>query len=174
MRRWLFLVPALLLAGGILPGQEPGTPAAQAPTAPARQIKAQYNWGYVDKAGQGKGNLAVLVEPGTGRTILELFGMGERLMILEGDRAQGYHVHIPRRKVDQQVATLGAVPLPFFPQVASPEALYRLLAEGAGPGVKVTRRDAKGPVKLAYQGQDDDGNPVQVWLQRTRWEVAPE
>jgi hypothetical protein len=55
--------------------------------------------------------------------------------------------------------------------VGSVDALYRLLTEGSGAGVKVTRRDASGPVKLRYQGSDDKGREIMVWLARTRWEL---
>jgi hypothetical protein len=45
-----------------------------------------------------------------------------------------------------------------------------MLTTGAGAGVKVTRRDASGPVKLRYLGADDKGREIMVWLTRTRWE----
>ena len=51
------------------------------------------------------------------------------------------------------------------------DALHKLLTEGSGPGVKVTKRDGKGPVKLRYSGQDERGKDVMVWLQRTRWDL---
>ena len=164
----------LLLLGPVLAArQEP--PALLAP-APSQLLKAQYNWGYAGKDGQGKGALSVLLEPATGRTVLELQGLGERLMLLEGDSASGFRVRIPRRQVDERAPTLAAIPLPFFPQLGSPAALYRLLSEGTGPGVKVSKRDRLGPVKLRYQGVDDNGREVLVWLERTRWELpaAPE
>ena len=147
-------------------------PALVEPQAPLPLLRAQYEWGYAGADGQGKGTLNVLINPATGRTVLELQGLGERLMLLEGDSAAGYRVRIPRQDLDTTAATLGAVPLPFFPQVASVDALYRLLAEGAGPGVKVTRRDPSGPVKLQYQGVDDKGKEVMVWLERKRWETT--
>jgi hypothetical protein len=134
-------------------------------------LRAQYQWGYVGADGQGKGTLSVLIDPATGRTVLELQGLGERLMLLEGDTAAGYRVQIPRQKIDASAPTFAAVPLPFFPQVGSVDALYRLLTEGSGAGVKVTRRDASGPVKLRYQGSDDKGREIMVWLARTRWEL---
>jgi hypothetical protein len=134
-------------------------------------LRAQYQWGYAGADGQGKGTLNVLLDPATGRTVVELMGLGERLMLLDGDRATGYRVQIPRQKIDASAPTLAAVPLPFFPQVGSIDALYQLLSDGAGPGVKVTKRDAQGPVKLRYQGNDDRGREVMVWLARTRWEL---
>ena len=154
--------------------QAPAPPALIEAPAPLPHLRAQYGWGYAGADGQGKGTLSVLIDPATGRTVLELQGLGERLMLLEGDTKAGFRIQIPRRKVDLQAPTLAAIPLPFFPQLAGPTALYRLLSEGAGPGVKVTKRDALGPVKLTYQGADDQGREVMVWLQRTRWEpTAP-
>jgi hypothetical protein len=165
----IFALP-ILAALGVAPQTPP--PQPKEVVAPAQTgIRAQYAWGYAGPDGQGKGVLSVLVEPATGRVVLELQGLGERLLLLEGDASAGYRVRIPRRDLDQRAPTLGAVPLPFFPQVGTPQALRRLLAEGAGPGVKVTRRDKLGPVKLRYQGADDQGREVMVWLDRTRWET---
>lgn len=177
-----FLPFALILAGALAAQAPPGAPPPAAAAAPGKEpaalsgpalttLRAQYQWGYAGADGQGKGVLNVLVETASGRTVVELHGLGERLMFLEGDAAAGYRVQIPRRQLDERAATLGAVPLPFFPQIASPDALYRLLAEGAGPGVKVTKRDSQGPVKLRYQGNDDRGKEVMVWLERKRWEA---
>ena len=145
-------------------------PALVEPQAPLPLLRAQYEWGYAGADGQGKGTLSVLIEPGPGRLILELQGLGERLMLLEGNAASGFHIQIPRQKLDQQAPTLAAVPLPFLPQVGSPSALYRLLTEGSGPGVKVSKRDKLGPVKMRYEGVDEKNREVLVWLQRTRWE----
>ena len=148
-------------------------PAAQAAPPPKIEIiRAQYSWGYLGKDGEGKGTLAVLVDATTGRVVLELHGLGERLMLLEGDRAKGYRVQIPRQKLDESAPKLGELPLPFLPQVSTPEALRDLIRNGTGAGVKVTKKDAKGPIKLKYQGKDDRGKEVQVWLQRTRIETG--
>ncbi len=174
------LLPLLFLAG-VLQAQAPVAvapppatpPAPNAPAAAKPLLKAQYQWGYAGADGQGKGDLSVLLEPASGRAILELQGLGERLMLLEGSTATGYRVQIPRQKIDASAPTLAAVPLPFFPQVGSVDALYQLLSDGAGAGVKVTRRDKLGPVKLRYQGTDDKGREVMVWLARTRWELQP-
>jgi hypothetical protein len=141
---------------------------AQAPQV----VKAQYDWGYATPDGQGKGTLALLLEPGTGRIILELQGLGERLMLLDGNSREGFHLLIPRREVDQRAPSLAALPLPFLPKLGSPEALYQLLTQGQGPGVKVTKKDKDGPVKLRYDGKDEGGKEVTVWLTRTRWELA--
>ena len=138
---------------------------AQAPV-----VKAQYAWGYASPDGQGKGLLDILLDPATGRTIIELQGLGERLLLLEGNPKDGFHLLIPRRNVDQRGATLGALDLPFLPKLGSPDALYRLLTKGEAPGVKVTKKDAQGPVKLRYQGEDEQGRELMVWLTRTRWE----
>ena len=181
MRKSLTLSTALFLAAWVAPAQTPVPTPVQAPApapaqaepapAPRPLLRAQYQWGYAGADGQGKGTLNVLINPATGRTVLELQGLGERLMLLEGDSAAGYRVQIPRQKIDTSAPTLAAVPLPFFPQLGSPDALYRMLADGAGPGVKVTRRDPQGPVKLSYKGDDDKGREILVWLARTRWEV---
>lgn len=145
---------------------------APAPT-PMPPLRAQYGWGYAGPDGEGKGSLSVLLDPASGKVVLEVHGLGERLVLLTGERG-GYRVQIPRQNLDQQAASLGALPLPFLPQVGSCENLYRLLTEGVGPGVKVTKGDAKGPVKLRYAGKDDKGHEVMVWLNRTRWEpVTP-
>jgi hypothetical protein len=146
---------------------------AQAPLVLKTEIiRAQYSWGYLGDDGEGKGTLAVLVAAATGQVVLELHGVGERLMLLEGDGAKGYRVQIPRQKIDESAAKLAELPLPFLPQINTPEALRALLTSGIGPGVKVTKKDAKGPIKLKYQGKDDRGKEVQVWLQRTRIEIV--
>jgi hypothetical protein len=134
-------------------------------------VRAQYNWGYSGMDGEGSGTLSVLVEPETGKVVMELHGLGERLMLLTGNQSGGYHIQIPRRELDRMVASFNALPLPFLPQLGSSEALYRLLSEGVGPGVKVTKRDAQAPLKLRYQGRDEQGKDVMVWMNRTRWEV---
>ncbi len=147
-------------------------PALLRPASPSGPLRAQYSWGYLGADGEGRGTLVVLLEPTSGRVVLELHGVGERLVFLEGDSAQGYHLLIPRRKVDDRAAGLGDLDLPFLPQVGSVAALCRLLSEGEGPGVKVSKRDAQGPVKLRYEGKDDRGKAVKVWLTRERWEPA--
>lgn len=148
-------------------------PAAQEVPAPKIEIiRAQYTWGYLDNDGEGKGTLAVLVDAATGRVVLEIHGLGERLMLLEGDRTKGYRVQIPRHKIDQTTLKLDGLPLPFLPQIKTAEGLRDLITHGTGAGVKVTKKDTKGPVKLKYQGKDDRGKEVQVWLQRTRIETG--
>lgn len=157
-------------------GQAPASAqaTAQTPAAPAPRplLRAQYAWGFAGGRDQGKGTLAVLIEPATGRTVLEIQGLGERLALLEGDRATGYRVQIPRQKVDVRAASLAGIPLPFFPELGSADHLYQLLADGTANGVQVTQRDASGPVKLRYQGTDAKGKDLTVWLERTRWEPA--
>jgi len=157
-------------------GQAPASAqaTAQTPAAPAPRplLRAQYAWGFAGGRDQGKGTLAVLIEPATGRTVLEIQGLGERLALLEGDRATGYRVQIPRQKVDVRAASLAGIPLPFFPELGSADHLYQLLADGTAAGVQVTQRDASGPVKLRYQGTDAKGKDLTVWLERTRWEPA--
>lgn len=154
----------------MMPIQAP--PAAVAPAA-ATPIRAQYGWGYSGSGGEGTGILNLLMEPGSGRLVVELHGLGERLLVLDGDRATGYHLQVPRQKLDQRAATLAELPLPFLPQVASVEALLHLLRGGEGPGVSVLKKDATGPLKLHWQGRDPRGKDEQVWLDRRRWEEAP-
>ena len=165
MIRLISLTPAILLMATFSPAQE-------APAPKIEIIRAQYSWGYLGHDGEGKGTLAVLVDATTGHVVLELHGLGERLMLLEGDRPKGYRVQIPRQKLDETALNLGELPLPFLPQISTPEALRALITSGTGPGVKVTKKDAKGPVKLKYQGKDDLGKEVQVWLVRKRIDVG--
>lgn len=159
------LTPAFLLMTAFANSQ--ATPALK-----TGLVRAQYSWGYLGNDGEGKGTLAILVDSNTGHVVLELHGLGERLMLLEGDRAKGYRVQIPRQKLDENAPVLGGLPLPFLPQFSTPETLRALLTDGTGPGVKVTKRDAKGPVKLKYQGKDDLGKEVQVWLVRKRLDTG--
>ena len=132
-------------------------------TAPA-PFRALYGWGYLGAEGEGQGTLAVLIEAGTGKVVLELHGLGERLVLLTGDAATGYRVQVPRQKLDASAPTLAGLPLPFLPQVGSAEALKALLTEGKGTGVKVTKRGTQGPLKLHYTGKDPQGREEQVWL----------
>jgi hypothetical protein len=138
----------------------------------APPIRAQYGWGYAGPDGEGVGTLSLLMEPASGRLVLELHAPGERLVLLEGDRASGYHLQVPRQKLDQHAASLSQLPLPFLPQVSSVEALLRLLRTGEGAGVSVTKKDATGPLKLRWQGKDSRGKDEQVWLDRKRWEES--
>lgn len=146
------------------------SPASQTTTTTATTLRAQYEWGYVGADGEGKGTLSVLLEPTTGKIVLELHGLGERLVLLQGDAATGYHLQIPRRNLDQNATSLAGLDLPFLPQLGDAEALHRLLTEGKGPGVKVTKRDQDGPLKLHYKGKDERGKNMQVWMTRTRME----
>jgi hypothetical protein len=165
---------AFALTTQLLTAQTPVVPI-QAPApeqaAMATTLRAQYAWGYSGMEGEGKGTLSILIDPTPGKVVMELHGLGERLVFLSGDRASGYRVQIPRRELDLRGASLGELPLPFLPQLGTPEALHKLLAEGSAPGVRVTKRDGKGPVKLRYSGQDERGKDVMVWLERTRWDV---
>ncbi len=146
-------------------------PAVQTPAAPpAAPIRAQYDWGYAGADGTGKGTLMILLEPATGHVVMELHGIGERLMLLTGQTGQGFRVQIPRQNVDTTAPSLGALPLPFLPAIGSPEGLRALMEEGKGPGVKVTKKDVTGPKKLRYDGKDERGKDVTVWLERQRWE----
>jgi len=138
--------------------------------APAPPIRAQYGWGYAGPDGEGVGTLSLLMEPASGRLVLELHAPGERLVLLEGDGASGYRLQVPRQKLDQRAISLSQLPLPFLPQVSSVEALLRLLRTGQGAGVSVTKKDATGPLKLHWQGKNASGKDEQVWLDRKRWE----
>ena len=152
------------------PGAVLAALASFALCAQAPLVKAQYAWGYASRDGQGKGTLNVLLEPSTGRTVLELQGLGERLLLLTGNAKEGFHLLIPRREVDQSAPTLSALSLPFLPKLGSPEGLYKLLTRGEATGVTVQKRDKDGPVKMRYDGLDDSGKELTVWLTRTRWE----
>lgn len=154
-----------------MPVQSP-PPALVAPQ-PVGPVRAQYGWGYSGPDGEGTGTLNLLIEVGSGRLVLELQGLGERLLLLEGDRASGYRLQVPRQKLDQRAAALSGLPLPFLPQVASLEALLNLLRTGDAPGVSVLKRDAQGPLKLHWRGKDPRGKDEQVWLERKRWEGVP-
>ncbi len=151
----------------MIPVQAP--PPLSAP-ATATPIRAQYGWGYAGPDGEGVGTLSLLMEPASGRLVLELHAPGERLILLEGDGASGYRLQVPRQKLDQRAASLSQLPLPFLPQVSSVEALLRLLRTGEGAGVSVTKKDTQGPLKLHWQGKDARGKDEQVWLERKRWE----
>jgi hypothetical protein len=164
---------AFCLLSQILVAQAPVPAPAPEKVEPQPVLKARYAWGYSGMEGEGKGTLNILLDPGTDRVVLELYGLSERFVFLSGDRSTGYRIQIPRRELDMKAAHFSELPLPFLPQLGSPEALRKLLTEGSGPGVKVTKRDGKGPVKLSYSGQDEHGKDVMVWLQRTRWDVEP-
>jgi len=145
-------------------------PPVETMPAPPAPIRAQFGWGYAGPEGEGVGTLSLLLEASSGRLVLELHAPGERLLLLEGDRASGYRLQVPRQKRDQRAGSLAQLPLPFLPQVPSVEALVRLLRTGEGPGLTVTKKDAKGPLKLHWQGKDPRGKDEQVWLDRKRWE----
>ena len=66
----------------MLVAQAPPTLSAPALAAP---IRAQYGWGYAGPDGEGVGTLSLLMEPASGRLVLELHAPGERLVLLEGD-----------------------------------------------------------------------------------------
>ena len=153
----------------MIPVQVP--PAVSAP-ALAAPIRAQYGWGYAGPDGEGVGTLSLLMEPASGRLILELHAPGERMLLLEGDQASGYRLQVPRRKVDERAATLAQLSLPFLPQVVSVAALLQLLRTGEGPGMSVQKKDAQGPLKLQWRGKDARGKDEQVWLERKRWEAS--
>ncbi|MBI4912260.1 MAG: hypothetical protein HY823_05955 [Acidobacteria bacterium] len=146
-------------------------PPAEARPAPTVTLRAQYDWGYVGADGEGKGVLSMLLRSSDQRLVLEVHGVGERLVFLEGSASEGYRLQIPRRKVDRREAGLQSLQIPYLPpQLGSVEALARLVEKGEAPGVKVMTSDALGPRKLKYQGKDEDGNDVMVWLTRKKLE----
>lgn len=145
-------------------------PPALTQPAPAAPLRAQYGWGYSGSDGEGVGTLSLLLETTTGRLVVELHAQGERVMVLEGDGATGYRLQVPRQQLDERAPSLATLPLPFLPQVATVEALSRLLRKGEGLGVTVLKRDAQGPLRLHWKGKDAKGKDQQVWLDRKRWE----
>lgn len=151
----------------MMPVQAPPPVTAPAPTTP---VRAQYGWGYAGPDGEGVGTLSLLMEPASGRLVLELHAPGERLLLLEGDHASGYRLQVPRQGVDRRAPLLAQFSLPFLPQVPSVAGLLHLLQSGEAPGVRVLKRDAQGPLKLHWRGKDAKGRDEQVWLDRKRWE----
>ncbi len=138
----------------------------------AQPLRAQYVWGYSGLDGQGKGDLSLLIEPASGRLIAEIHGMGERLAMIEGDQAQGYHVQIPRQAVDRKGLPFSSLPLPLLARLGDVKGLYRFLHTGNLEGVKVTRKDAQGPLKMRYRGFDEQKREYMVWLERKRFEMG--
>ncbi len=145
---------------------------APSPSLPFASVKAQYKWSFKGADGNGGGTLALILEPGSGKLVLEIFSYGDRLALVDGDSASGYQYVLPKQQVNRTVPTLSDLPLPLLPQAGSVEALARALALGEGEGLTVDKRDALGPLKLSYTGQDDAGKPIEVHLTRKRWEPA--
>lgn len=149
-------------------------PAAPAPVPlPFASVRAKYKWSLRDGKESGSGTLVVLLAPASGKLVLEVFSYGDRLALVDGDTARGYQVVLPREQVNRTVPTLAELPLPLLPQAGSVEALARALGLGEGEGLSVEDRDAEGPLRLRYRGQDDAGHPVEVQLIRKLWEPAP-
>lgn len=145
--------------------------SASDPSSSQQQIlRAQYAWGYSGFDGQGKGDLSLLIEPQNGRLIAEIHGMGERLAMIEGNKAQGYNLQIPRQSIDKKGLSFSDLPLPLLSRLGDVDGLYRFLQCGVFEGVKVTRKDAQGPLKMRYRGYDDKKREYMVWLERTRFE----
>jgi hypothetical protein len=146
-------------------------PAIVAQPQPQRRaFRAVYDWGFASPSGEGKGALAVLVDTATDRVVVELHAISERLVLLEGDGEAGYRLLIPKNGVDERADALGALHIPFMPTLNDGADLARLLIDGAGPGIKASRRDAKGPKRLRWDGKDHRGEPCTIWLKRTRFE----
>lgn len=157
-----------------VPTLQSSAQAAPAPVptpAPAPPVRAQYSWSYEAADGNGSGTLSLLMEPASGKLVLEVHSVGERVALLTGDAASGYHLQVPRQKIDEVSASLAELPLPMLPEARTVAALKASLATGQGPGISVDSRDAQGPVKLRYKGKDEKGELVLVWLTRKRWET---
>jgi len=134
-------------------------------------FRALYDWGFASPAGEGKGTMAVLVDTSTGRVVVELHALGERMLLLEGNDGDGYRVRMPRNGIDERAPSLRDLPVPFLPALDNAAGLARLLLEGTGPGIRAGRRDGKGPKRLRWDGEDDRGGPCTIWLKRTRFEA---
>ena len=150
----------------------PAFPAHEQPPQPPQAFRAMYDWGFASPSGEGKGTLAVLVDLSNGSVIIELHALGERLMLLDGNKASGYRVQIPRDGVDERAPSLSGLPIPFLPTLSDANGLVRLLKEGTGPGVKANRKDANGPRQLRWDGKDNRGAACTVWLKRTRFDTV--
>ena len=135
-------------------------------------FRAMYDWGFASPSGEGKGTLAVLADLSNGSVIIELHALGERLMLLDGNKNSGYRVQIPRDGVDERAPSLNGLPMPFLPTLNDVNGLVRLLTEGTGSGVKASRKDANGPRQLRWDGKDNQGQSCTVWLKRTRFETV--
>ena len=145
-------------------------PAIPAPAPlPFASLRAEYKWSFRGAKESGGGTLVTLLEPASGRFVLEVFSYGERLALVDGDAAAGYRILLPKQSVDRTVPTLEDLPLPFLPQAGSVDALARALALGEGDGLSVVQRDGLGPVKLRFEGRDEDGAAIEVQLIRKQW-----
>lgn len=148
------------------PRQEAPAPPSPLPFA---SLRAEYKWSLRGGKGSGSGSLVLLLTPEGGKLVLEVFSYGDRLALVDGDAAAGYQVLLPKQDINRTVPSLSDLPLPFLPQAGSVAALARALAFGEGDGLAVEARDAAGPVKLRFNGQDDAGAPLEVQLTRKRW-----
>ena len=144
----------------------------QAQAAPHAAVRAQYAWSYEAADANGSGTLSLLMEPASGRLVLEIHSFGERLALLSGDATGGYRLQIPKERKDLSSPSLAELPLPFLPDVKSVEALLRALELGEGPGLTVLKRRDGVPLKLRYKSLDEKGESVLLWLTRKRWETA--
>ncbi|HTL98456.1 MAG TPA: hypothetical protein VL181_06585 [Holophagaceae bacterium] len=164
----IFFPPAPALAAPAQAGAQ--LPAPEPPKAlPFASLRAEYKWSLRGAKDGGSGTLVVLLQPASGKLVLEVFTFGERLALVDGDAAAGYQVVLPKEQVDRTVAGLADLPLPFLPQTGSVDSLARALAFGEGRGITVRQRDNLGPSRLAYEGLAEDGSALEVELIRKRW-----
>jgi hypothetical protein len=156
------LIPPLVQA----PAQVQPAPAAAHPA-----VRAQYGWSFEAAEANGSGTLSLLMEPASGRLVLEIHSYGERLALLSGDAASGYRLQLPKEQKDLTRPSLAELPLPFLPEVKSVDALLRALEKGEGSGLAVLKaKEGEPPLKLRYKCLDEKGETVLLWLTRKRWE----
>lgn len=147
---------------------------AQPPSLPPTAVRAQFAWSYEASDANGSGTMSLLMDAAGERLVLEIHSFGDRLALLTGDAASGYHLQVPKEKIDRTEPGLAQLPLPFLPEARTVAALRKALETGEGPGLEVLKRKDGVPVKLRYKGVDEKGQVVLVWLSRKRWEpVAP-
>jgi hypothetical protein len=154
-----------------MPPPPPAIVAQEQTRQQAMAFRAMYDWGFASPSGEGKGTLAVLVDTSTNKVVVELHAIGERLVLLEGDGERGYRLLMPRNGTDERAPALGDLSIPFLPKLNDAADLAHLLLDGTGHGIKVSRRDSKGPKRLRWDGKDHRNEQCTIWLKRTRFDV---
>lgn len=104
------------------PVQDPAQAAVQAPALPFTSLRARYKWALEVGEDRGSGSLTLRLAPATGELVVEVFSFTDRLALVAGDAARGYHLILPREQVDRTVASVSDLPFPFLPQAGSVEA----------------------------------------------------